>query len=195
MNFAWTDIETTGLNAAEEEILEVSVVVTDAHTLEEKGRFHSLVGPRFHGENDQVFDSFESWFDTWDDWPKAAHTENGLVEDLRIAWEEGSLKSLGKVEDELACFFAEHNGDDRKSLYIAGNSVKFDFGFFEQKMPKVLEHTHYRVADVSSTTSWKASRSTSTSGASSNAGARVRIRSTCSRCRFPKNRLAEFVGV
>lgn len=142
MKYAWTDLETTGLNPAQGDLLEVYVRITDTD-LKTLDTYHAYVD--IGCPLDEIYLEKLPFF------IRKMHEENGLLDDLDRAKKDG--KALTRVEllDQLASFFRKHNGGDPKTLYIAGSSVKFDWAWLEAKVPLVLEEVHYRVADVSST--------------------------------------------
>lgn len=118
------DLETTGLDASVDLILEATCIVLDDN-LEEVERFHS------------VFRASELELDNLcDAWVFNTHTDNGL-----IAESIASTANTTKLFDFLRKF---------DSIVFLGSSVHFDVGFLMQNAPKdVIDKFHYRQIDVS----------------------------------------------
>jgi oligoribonuclease len=141
MLLVWTDLETTGLDAEENEILEVAAIVTNID-LVELGTFTSLTdAARFRS-----FDSLH---------PKvqAMHLKNGLwaaslacprptacVDEMLEVWLAGMIEA-----------YAERN-EQGKSYppQLAGSTISFDRAFLAKHMKRTLALLHYRNLDVSS---------------------------------------------
>lgn len=68
--------------------------------------------------------------------------KSGLTEAVRK-----SKISLNNAEDQMLKFTAEHTTP--KSGILAGNSVHADKKFLDKYMPKLMDHLHYRIVDVS----------------------------------------------
>ena len=143
MKYAWTDLETTGLDPKKGDILEVYVRVTDAHDLKEIDAFHAYV--------DVGCALDEVYLEKLNDFVRAMHTSNGLIDDLRQARQDGEAKNKVQLLDDLTSFLHKHNEGNPKNLYLAGNNVKFDYAWLEEKVGAVLQEVHYRTVDVSST--------------------------------------------
>jgi len=61
-----------------------------------------------------------------------------------------SDKTLQQVEEELYQYVIKFT--NQRQAVLAGNSVHMDRAFMMREMPKVLEHLHYRLIDVSTLT-------------------------------------------
>jgi len=125
----WIDLETTGLNAREDKILEIAVVATDGNLAV------AQLGPNLvvhHEVSDLVMDEYV----------RNMHTKNGLLADLPggVALEDAERQVLAWVSQ-----FAEP-----QTVPMAGSSIHFDRRFIEEHMPTLLEWFHHRVVDVSS---------------------------------------------
>lgn len=128
----WIDIESTGLSAAENVLLEVAVVVTDDDL------------------GNQVFSSWvtnearKRSLDYLPERVREMHTKNGL-------WEQSvrAGMDLAEVEREVLAFVKRHVPEPG-TAQLAGSSVWFDRTFLERYMPSVVAHLHYRMLDVSS---------------------------------------------
>ncbi|GBF94932.1 RNA exonuclease [Raphidocelis subcapitata] len=127
----WIDLEMTGLDVDKDTIIEIACLVTD-------GDLKTVVeGPSIaihHGED--VIDSMN-------DWCKEHHGKSGLTERVRE-----STVSLEEAEVQVLEFVAAHT--DYQTAQLAGNSVHVDRAFLMRRMPRLLEHLHYRIVDVSS---------------------------------------------
>ena len=144
------DLETTGLDASEDKILEVAVIVTDDQ-LKEVARFEAVTDEARHIRF--VDEVGKKWPDPY---VRKMHHENGLW-GASIA----STQSLYAVKIALAAFIREHavrteERPDHPNFgkpilpQLAGNTVSFDRGFIERHMPEVAKLIHYRHLDVTS---------------------------------------------
>lgn len=126
----WVDLEMSGLDPERERILELAVILTDGN-LE-----HVADGPEL------VLHQPDELLDAMDAWNTSHHTESGLVERVRH-----STLSEAAAEEQVLAFLVEHCVPDTARL--AGNSIWQDRRFLERAMPRLLEHLHYRLVDVS----------------------------------------------
>lgn len=124
------DFETTGLDPARHEPIEVAAVVTDDR-LNELGRFESLINT-------------EQITSDWDEPAFAMHQKSGLL-DLVLA----SRNHRDDVSAVLAAFIGA-NVPSFAPLHLAGNSVHFDRGFLRAYFPAIEQRFHHRHLDVSS---------------------------------------------
>ena len=76
------------------------------------------------------------------DWCQEHHGASGLTQKVRE-----STTSLEEAEEAVLAFITEHT--EYQSAQLAGNSVHIDRLFLLKYMPKVVEHLHYRIIDVS----------------------------------------------
>lgn len=153
MSLAFTDLETTGLDANTEEILELACIVTD-DKLVEIARFHGLVYPErpFHKLGEFVRDM---------------HTKNGLWAELSgdaDPTQPGTIDmgTVGAIEYRFVKFLREHTvkvytvdgpkGPETRidRAQLAGNTISFDRSFLKRHMPDAEAQLHYRNFDVSS---------------------------------------------
>ena len=125
----------TGLDPAEDRILEVAAIITDwdfneIATYEAVKQVGSrLMQARMVGE-------------FWD--------EYAGVRDALMA-QNATGKNGRTVENELLTFIDEHIGDEDKVL-LAGNSIHQDRRFIVNEWPRLDARLHYRMLDV---TAWK----------------------------------------
>lgn len=127
----WIDMEMTGLDWANERIIEVAAIVTDMN-FNELESYHAVV------KQDASF------IEGMDDWNKRTHGESGLIAKVP----HGKDPSL--VEMDLMNLVQNHFPDEKPIL--AGNSISQDRLFIEEYMKSFSEMLHYRMLDVSS---WK----------------------------------------
>jgi len=129
-NLVWVDLEMTGLEPDVHLIIEVAILVTDAHlqVLEE--------GPclAIH-QSDEVLSRM-------DDWCTRTHTASGLVQRIR-----DSRVTLEEAEAQAVEFITRWVPEGRSPL--CGNSVSHDRRFLRRYMPKFEAYLHYRHVDVS----------------------------------------------
>lgn len=139
---AFVDLETTGLKAEEDAVLEVACIITD-DKLVEVARFESVV----HGTAERH---------TTDEFVRNMHTINGLwdaIDSDETPW------SLDTVDDQFAAFIREHavrvftDAKGKKSVdrpQLAGNTISFDRAFMKKHLPRAEAELHYRNIDISS---------------------------------------------
>ena len=126
----WIDLEMTGLDVTKESIIEIATVVTD-------GELNIIAqGPNL------AINVEESLLAGMDEWNTSHHTSSGLVERVRQAG-----VSIEEAEERTLQFLQEWVPEGRAPL--CGNSVWNDKKFMEKEMPKLVEHLHYRMIDVS----------------------------------------------
>jgi oligoribonuclease len=75
-------------------------------------------------------------------WCQEHHGASGLTQKVR-----DSSTTLQEAEDAVLDFITQHT--EYQSAQLAGNSVHIDRLFLLKHMPKVVEHLHYRIIDVS----------------------------------------------
>ena len=126
----WIDLEMTGLDVTKESIIEIATVVTD-------GELNIIAqGPNL------AINVEESLLAGMDEWNTSHHPSSGLVERVRQAG-----VSIEEAEERTLQFLQEWVPEGRAPL--CGNSVWNDKKFMEKEMPKLVEHLHYRMIDVS----------------------------------------------
>lgn len=127
----WIDCEMTGLDVANDALIEVAVVITDGNL--------RVVDPGI----DVLITPPQAALDHMGDFVREMHTSSGLLDELAggLTMEEAQRQVL----DYVKRFVPAPN----KAL-LAGNSVGTDKVFLEANMPDVIGHLHYRLIDVSS---------------------------------------------
>lgn len=129
-NLIWIDLEMTGLDTEQDEIIEIATVITDSqlNVLAE--------GPVFaiHQSDERLA--------RMDDWNQKQHARSGLYQrvqqstmDLRTA----ELRTLEFISDYVP----------RGTSPMAGNSICQDRRFLARQMPELEAWFHYRNFDVS----------------------------------------------
>ena len=131
----WVDLEMTGLDPAEDRILEVGAIVTD-WDFNEIATYEAAkkVGPALMKK--RMVGQF------WEEFP--------AVRDALMAQNETAINGR-TVENELLAFIDEHIGTEGKVL-LAGNSIHQDRRFIANEWKRLDERLHYRMLDVSA---WK----------------------------------------
>jgi oligoribonuclease len=128
----WVDCEMTGLDLARDALIEVAVVVTDADlTPVDAGR-------------DIIIHTADDILDTMVPYVRDMHASSGLTDAVRA-----SRVTLGEAESMVLDYILAHVPEP-KSAPLCGNSIATDRGFLNRDMPRLDEHLHYRMIDVSS---------------------------------------------
>lgn len=129
----WLDLETTGLDATKDKLLQVAALVTDA-----KG---NLLTERSF-ERVVRYDNPKEIRDMAVEFVQDMHDSTGLWAELP----QGD--SLESIDTELLAFMKEF-APEVKQIRLAGNSVRLDLNFMEAYLPESYGHIHYRSVDVS----------------------------------------------
>lgn len=129
----WVDLEMTGLDPAQDRILEVAAIVTDWN-MEELGTFTAVVKVDEKLMRERMVGEF---------WEKNRDSFDGLIA------QNTSGEPTKQVEQELLKFLAQFPAE---TVYLAGNSIHQDRKFIEREWPDLNRKLHYRMLDVSA---WK----------------------------------------
>jgi oligoribonuclease len=129
-NLIWIDLEMTGLEPQQDQIIEIATVVTD-------NNLEILA----HGPVIAIHQPL-SIMQTMDDWNTRHHGDSGLSE--RVAT---STHSLRDAEIETLSFLRQHVKADKSPM--CGNSICQDRRFMARLMPELEAFFHYRNLDVS----------------------------------------------
>jgi len=128
--FFWIDLEMSGLDDANDKILEVAALVTDVK-LNAQETFHRVVfQPNIVLE-------------TMNDWCKKTHGDSGLT----AAIPSGS--PIEVVEKDMIEFCKRYFQPNER-IILVGNSVHNDRRFIDRYMPELAKLLHYRIIDISS---------------------------------------------
>lgn len=129
-NLIWIDLEMTGLDTANDRIIEVATIVTDKYLNE------LAEGPVF------AISQAQNTMDGMDEWNTRQHGESGLtarVLSSGVSVEEAQQATL----DFLAAWV------ERGASPMCGNSICQDRRFLAREMPELERYFHYRNLDVS----------------------------------------------
>lgn len=129
-NLIWIDLEMTGLDTLNDDIIEIATIVTDAHlnVLAEGPVFAIKVADRI--------------LNGMDDWNTKQHGQSGLIDRVRR-----SQITLEQAEQETISFLSKWV--DAGNSPMCGNSICQDRRFLARQMPKLEQFFHYRNLDVS----------------------------------------------
>ncbi|XP_026287180.1 probable oligoribonuclease [Frankliniella occidentalis] len=127
----WFDLEMTGLDPTVDHIMEAACLITDSEL--------NVIGD---GVNIIVHQP-DDILNKMNDWCKDHHGKSGLTESCKK-----SIISLLEAEDSILSYLQKHT--IKGASVLAGNSVYMDRMFLMKYMPRVNEHMHYRIVDVSS---------------------------------------------
>ena len=129
-NLIWIDLEMTGLDPQQDEIIEIATVVTDAK-LEVLAQ-----GPVIAIHQPQAV------LDAMDEWNTSHHGSSGLTERVRR-----SQSSTADAEHETLLFLRQFVPPGKSPM--CGNSICQDRRFMAREMPQLEQFFHYRNLDVS----------------------------------------------
>ena len=128
----WIDCEMTGLNPASDVLVEVAVVITDSElTILDDGI-------------DLLIKTDPEKLASMEEVVQEMHKTSGLLEAL-----EGATLTVEDAETQLLDYIKRWVPDRRKSP-LCGNSIATDRSFLARYMPRLDDHLHYRMIDVSS---------------------------------------------
>jgi oligoribonuclease len=129
-NLVWMDLEFSGLNLEVEVILEIATIITDSEL--------NIVA---EGPNLAINQS-DSILDAMDDWNQKHHGDSGLVKRV-----QESAETHETAGEKTLDFIKQYSGKMMSPL--CGNSIHQDRRFLDKYMPKLNDHFHYRIIDVS----------------------------------------------
>ena len=129
-NLIWIDLEMTGLEPQQDEIIEIATIVTDAHlNVLEEGPVIAIHQP-------------DSIIDNMDEWNTRHHGESGLIDRVK-----NSSMSMVQAEQQTIDFLAKYVPAGKSPM--CGNSICQDRRFMARLMPDLEAFFHYRNLDVS----------------------------------------------
>nr|WP_232822854.1 oligoribonuclease [Glycomyces dulcitolivorans] len=128
----WVDCEMTGLDPDTEALIEIAVLVTEPD-----------LTPLDDGI-DIVIACESATLDDMGAFVADMHAKSGLTEEVRA-----SRVSLAEAEDAVLQYIKQHVPEARTAP-LCGNSIATDRTFITKYMPRLDEHLHYRMIDVSS---------------------------------------------
>ncbi|AUR51844.1 oligoribonuclease [Aquella oligotrophica] len=130
-NLVWLDMEMTGLDPANNVILEVAVVITDGQlNVLAESESYAIAQPEIE-------------LAKMDKWNVSTHTRSGLIERVKSAGIEIAL-----AEKELLKLIKKYTYKNKSPL--CGNTIYQDRKFIVKYMPELEAYLHYRNVDVSS---------------------------------------------
>ena len=129
-NLIWIDLEMTGLEPQQDQIIEIATVVTDAQLqILAQGPVIAIHQP-------------DSIMRGMDEWNTRHHGDSGLTARVR-----DSNSSLSDAEQETLAFLRGYILPGKSPM--CGNSICQDRRFMARLMPELEEFFHYRNLDVS----------------------------------------------
>ncbi|WP_277883615.1 oligoribonuclease [Arthrobacter sulfonylureivorans] len=129
-HIVWIDCEMTGLDLEADALIEVAVLVTDSEL--------NVLG---EGVDVVIKPSAES-LAQMNDFVRTMHTTSKLLDELPHGM------TMADAEDKVMEYITQWVPEPRKAQ-LAGNSVGTDRTFLARDMPRVIDHLHYRIIDVS----------------------------------------------
>ncbi|MFT7723686.1 MAG: oligoribonuclease [Roseateles sp.] len=129
-NLIWIDLEMTGLYPDTDRIIEIAVVVTDAH-LERR-----VEGPVF------AVHQSDATLDAMDAWNKGTHGRSGLIDRVKASTIR-EADAAAQTLDFLKAYVPKGKSP------MCGNSICQDRRFLANYMPELERFFHYRNLDVS----------------------------------------------
>lgn len=129
-NLIWIDLEMTGLDTVNDEIIEIATIVTDKElNIIAEGPMIAIHQP-------------QSRLDQMDEWNQNQHGKSGLIK--RVL---DSKYTLEQAEAETIAFLEKYISAGKSPM--CGNSICQDRRFMARQMPLLEEYFHYRNLDVS----------------------------------------------
>ncbi|VAX09074.1 3'-to-5' oligoribonuclease (orn) [hydrothermal vent metagenome] len=129
-NLAWIDLEMTGLDTLNDEIIEIATIVTDANlNILAEGPVLAVHQP-------------DSLLAGMDDWNQKQHNGSGLIKRVRA-----SKCDERTAEAETIAFLEKYVPAGKSPM--CGNSICQDRRFLARCMPDLERWFHYRNLDVS----------------------------------------------
>jgi oligoribonuclease len=135
-NIVWLDVETNGIDAQENYLLEVAALVTDIdlNIVDAEG-YQAVV--KYNPSEVDLVQSMTN------DYVLNMHSKTGLWRKLP------SGKPLAQIDDELLAYIS-HYVPTANTAPLGGNSITLDRNFINFNLPKASNHIHYRSVDVTS---------------------------------------------
>ena len=129
-NLVWIDLEMTGLSPFTDRIIEIAVVVTDAHlNLRVEGPVLAI------HQSDEVLDGMDKW-------NKGTHGKSGLIDRVRA-----STVDEAAAQQQIITWLKGYVAKGKSPM--CGNSICQDRRFLAKDMPLLEDFFHYRNLDVS----------------------------------------------
>ncbi len=130
-NLIWIDLEMTGLDTMNDEIIEIATIVTDSSLkVIAEGPMLAIY------QSDEILGAM-------DEWNTRQHNASGLVERV-----QNSRLSISDAQQQTLDFLKNHVPKGKSPM--CGNSICQDRRFLARQMPELEAYFHYRNMDVSS---------------------------------------------
>jgi len=130
-NLIWIDLEMTGLDTVNDQIIEIATVVTDKDlNILAKGPVMAI------HQSDEIMAGMDGWNTN-------QHGKSGLTERVRVS--EFNEQDAEKATIEFLSQWVEKGKSP-----MCGNSICQDRRFMARCMPELEDYFHYRNLDVSS---------------------------------------------
>jgi oligoribonuclease len=127
----WIDCEMTGLDAINDVLVEIAVIVTDAE-----------LNPLDEGL-DIVIATDPAKLAGMDDVVRDMHTSSGLLDAIATA-----TTTVADAEQQVLDY-VKRFAPERRKAPLCGNTIATDRSFIVHYMPALDDHLHYRMIDVS----------------------------------------------
>jgi oligoribonuclease len=129
-NLIWIDLEMTGLDTLNDQIIEIATVVTDSNLdILAEGPVIAI------HQSDEILHGM-------DEWNQQQHGGSGLIERVRA-----SSRDEASAEVETIAFLKQFVPAGASPM--CGNTICQDRRFMARTMPKLEDYFHYRNLDVS----------------------------------------------
>ncbi|MFD0560333.1 oligoribonuclease [Stackebrandtia endophytica] len=128
----WIDCEMTGLSLADDALIEIAVLITDAEL--------NIVDEGL----DLVIHADDAALDSMVPIVQEMHASSGLTEEVRRST-VSVAEAEKRVLDHIRTYVPEPG-----TAPLCGNSIATDRGFLARDMPTLNDYLHYRMIDVSS---------------------------------------------
>ncbi|MCG8015489.1 MAG: oligoribonuclease [Candidatus Thiodiazotropha sp. 'RUGA'] len=129
-NLIWIDLEMTGLDTQQDEIIEIATIVTDVNlSILAEGPVIAVHQP-------------QAVLDAMDEWNQRQHGGSGLLERVKQ-----SQYSEAEAQAETIRFLQQYVPAGASPM--CGNSICQDRRFLARTMPELEAYFHYRNLDVS----------------------------------------------
>lgn len=129
-NLIWIDLEMTGLDPLNDQIIEIATLITD-----------SQLNVLAEGPNLAIHQS-DDVLAKMDEWNTKQHKLSGLTERV-----QKSTVTLAEAEQQTLAFVSQYVAS--RASPMCGNTVCQDRRFLNRLMPKLEAYFHYRHLDVS----------------------------------------------
>ncbi|MEN8166030.1 MAG: oligoribonuclease [Pseudomonadota bacterium] len=129
-NLIWIDLEMTGLDTLNDQIIEIATVVTDSNlNILAEGPVIAI------HQSDEILHRM-------DEWNQQQHGGSGLIERVRASSHDEAF-----AEAETIAFLKQYVPAGASPM--CGNTICQDRRFMARTMPKLEDYFHYRNLDVS----------------------------------------------